>query len=54
MINIAIDGPGGAGKSTVAREAAETMGLHYVDTGAMYRGLGYYLLSRGVDISRED
>ena len=54
MINIAIDGPGGAGKSTVAREAAERMGLHYVDTGAMYRGLGYYLLSRGVDISRED
>ena len=32
MINIAIDGPGGAGKSTVAREAAERMGLHYVDT----------------------
>ena len=48
-INVAIDGPSGAGKSTIARAAAKDLGLLYVDTGAIYRSIGYYLLLHGVD-----
>ncbi|MBQ9065774.1 MAG: (d)CMP kinase [Blautia sp.] len=47
--NIAIDGPAGAGKSTIARKAAEMLGFIYVDTGAMYRAIAYYLLKEGID-----
>lgn len=46
---IAIDGPAGAGKSTIARRVAKLKGFIYVDTGAMYRAMAYYLLSVGVD-----
>lgn len=46
---IAIDGPAGAGKSTIARRAAERLGFVYVDTGAIYRTIGYAALSRGLD-----
>lgn len=46
---IAIDGPAGAGKSTIARRVAKRKGFIYVDTGAMYRAMAYYLLSEGVD-----
>ena len=49
MIRIAIDGPGGAGKSTVAKALAAKLGIIYVDTGALYRTVGYYVRSRGVD-----
>ena len=48
-INVAIDGPSGAGTSTIARAAARDLGLLYVDTGAIYRSIGYYLLRHGVD-----
>ena len=44
MINVAIDGPAGAGKSTVARAAAKELGFIYVDTGALYRAVGVYCL----------
>ncbi len=44
MINVAIDGPAGAGKSTVARAAAAKLGYIYVDTGALYRAVGVYCL----------
>ena len=44
MINIAIDGPAGAGKSTIAKLAAEKLGLIYIDTGAMYRGVALYFI----------
>lgn len=44
MINVAIDGPAGAGKSTVARAAAKALGFIYVDTGALYRAVGVYAL----------
>lgn len=50
--NIAIDGPAGAGKSTIARQVAAKLGFIYVDTGAMYRAMAYYLLHHG--ISPED
>lgn len=48
--NVAIDGPAGAGKSTVARAVAKEMGLIYVDTGAMYRAMALFMLREGVDI----
>ena len=47
--NIAIDGPAGAGKSTIAKLLAKKMGFNYVDTGAMYRGLAVQVLDAGVD-----
>ena len=47
---IAIDGPAGAGKSTVARRVAEVRGLHYLDSGALYRGVGFAALEEGVDL----
>ena len=46
---IAIDGPAGAGKSTIARRVAKSRGSIYVDTGAMYRAMAYFLLREGVD-----
>lgn len=46
---IAIDGPAGSGKSTVARTLAKRLGLEYLDTGAMYRAIAFAALSRGVD-----
>ena len=44
---IAMDGPAGAGKSTVARRAAKALGMHYVDTGAMYRAIAYGIIKSG-------
>lgn len=49
MINIAIDGPAGAGKSTVAKAAAKKLGFIYVDTGALYRTVGVNALRKGID-----
>ncbi len=46
--NVAIDGPAGAGKSTIARLVAEEKGYVYVDTGAMYRGLAIHFLDKGI------
>jgi CMP/dCMP kinase len=48
---IAIDGPAGAGKSTVARRVASQLGFRYLDTGAMYRALTWLAMQRGVDLS---
>ena len=48
MIKIAIDGPSGAGKSTVAKALAAKMGIVYVDTGALYRTVGYAAVSAGI------
>ncbi len=47
-IAVAIDGPVGAGKSSIARQAAKTLDFIYVDTGAMYRGIGLYAVRKGV------
>lgn len=49
MTAIAIDGPAGAGKSTIARRAAKEIGFIYVDTGALYRAVGLYMLNQGAD-----
>ena len=49
VINIAIDGPSGAGKSTIARFLAKELGFIYVDTGALYRTVGYAVLKNGID-----
>ena len=50
MINVAIDGPAGAGKSTISRKSAETLGYIYIDTGALYRTVGLAALRKGIDI----
>ena len=52
-MRIAIDGPAGAGKSTIARMIAERLGLLYIDTGAMYRALTYMVLANNVDPNNE-
>ena len=49
MIRIAIDGPGGAGKSSLAKAVAAKLEIIYVDTGALYRTIGYYMLNHGID-----
>ncbi len=51
---IAIDGPAGAGKSTIAKEVSRRLGFLYVDTGAMYRAMGLYLIREGVDTDNEE
>lgn len=51
---IAVDGPAGAGKSTIAKMVAKKMNLIYVDTGAMYRAMAYFLLSQGVDLGNQE
>ncbi len=48
-MNIAIDGPAGAGKSSIAKLVAKEMNFIYVDTGAMFRAMAYYFLSNGID-----
>ena len=50
MFAIAIDGPAGAGKSSVAKAAAKELGFTYVDTGAIYRAIALYMLEKGMDL----
>ena len=54
MINVAIDGPAGAGKSTIARAAAKELGFIYVDTGALYRAVGVYCLRKEITTTDAD
>ena len=53
MIRIAVDGPGGAGKSTIARRVAKELGIEYIDTGAMYRAIGLKLIKTDTDMNDE-
>lgn len=53
MINVAIDGPAGAGKSTIAKAAAKALGFIYVDTGALYRAIAYNAVKSGVVEDKE-
>lgn len=48
VFRIAIDGPSGAGKSTIAKSVAEKLGIDYIDTGAMYRAVGYKMKQQGI------
>ena len=52
-IVVAIDGPSGSGKSTVSRRVAATLGLAYLDTGAMYRAAAWWCEHEGVDLADE-
>ncbi|CAN5606703.1 (d)CMP kinase [soil metagenome] len=54
MTIVAIDGPAGSGKSTVARKLAERLGVRYLDTGAMYRAVAFAALRRGLDPEDEE
>ena len=54
MLNIAIDGPVGAGKSTIADEVASRLGILHLDTGAMYRAVGLAVLQHGIDLQDEE
>ena len=53
-MNIAIDGPAGAGKSTIAKRLAKKLGFIYVDTGAMYRAMAYYFVQHNIDAKDEN
>src|SRR5574344_870629 len=54
MINVAIDGPAGAGKSSIARAVSENIGYIYADTGALYRSVAYYAIKHGVSPDETD
>ena len=54
VLNIAMDGPVGAGKSTIADEVAQRLGILHLDTGAMYRAVGLTALKQGIDITDEE
>ena len=54
MVNVAMDGPVGAGKSSVARECARRLGFIYVDTGALYRSCALFCIRKGVEISADN
>ncbi|MGL6220238.1 MAG: (d)CMP kinase, partial [Lacrimispora sphenoides] len=54
VYNIAIDGPAGAGKSTIARSVAEKLHFVYVDTGAMYRAMALHFLRNGIPSDDEE
>lgn len=51
---IAIDGPAGAGKSTISKMIAKKLGLNYIDTGAMYRAITYKCITNGIDVKNEE
>ncbi len=54
IINVAIDGPAGAGKSTISRKAAAELGYIYIDTGALYRTVGLNALRKGADFESDE
>ena len=53
LIRIAIDGPGGAGKSTIAKLLAKDLGVEYIDTGAMYRAIGLKIIREDIDLASQ-
>ena len=54
MISVAIDGPAGAGKSSIAKEVAKKLGFVYIDTGAMYRAVAVYAIENNIEIIEEN
>ena len=53
VFNVTLDGPGGSGKTSIAKAVAERLNIAYLDTGAMYRGVAYYMLTHGIDVAEE-
>ena len=53
VFNVTLDGPGGSGKTSNAKAVAERLNIAYLDTGAMYRGVAYYMLTHGIDVADE-
>ena len=53
-IQIAVDGPAGSGKSTIAKKIADRLNITYIDTGAMYRALTYKVLINNIGVENED
>ncbi len=53
IVRIAIDGPSGAGKSTIAKRVSAALGIDYIDTGAMYRAIGYKMIQQGIALDNE-
>ncbi|MBR4292690.1 MAG: (d)CMP kinase [Clostridia bacterium] len=53
-LTIALDGPSGSGKSSVAKVISQRLGIHYLDTGAIYRTVGLYMLENGIDPKNEE
>ena len=54
VYNIAVDGPAGAGKSTIAKKIAKKLSYVYVDTGSMYRAIGYFMLNNNISLEDEE
>ena len=54
MFKIAIDGPAGSGKSTISKILAQELGFEYIDTGAMYRAIAYYMVTNRIDIENDE
>ncbi len=54
VINVAIDGPAGAGKSTISKAASKQLGFIYIDTGALYRTVGLNAMRKGIDLQNDD
>lgn len=53
VYSVTLDGPSGSGKTSIAKAVAERLGITYLDTGAMYRGVAYFILNHGVDVANE-
>lgn len=54
IFRVAVDGPSGAGKSTIAKAVADKLGIDYIDTGAMYRSVGYKMVCEGISVEDEE
>lgn len=54
IFRVAVDGPSGAGKSTIAKAVADKLGIDYIDTGAMYRSVGYKMMREGISVEDEE
>lgn len=54
IYNVTLDGPGGSGKTSIAKAVSEKLGIAYLDTGAMYRSVAYFMINHGIDVADEE